>query len=48
MEAPLVDEGAGKGCLESRILSNYHNVLLFYGLAAASSYGLLNGGTMQM
>ena len=48
MEVTLVDEGAGKSRLESRILSHHHNVVLFCGLAAGRSYGLSNGGIMQM
>ena len=32
MEMPLVDEGAGKSRLESRILSHHHNPVLFCGL----------------
>ena len=34
MEVTLVDEGAGESCLESRVLSHHHNLILFCGLAA--------------
>jgi hypothetical protein len=34
MEETLVDEGAGKRRLESGMLSDHHNLLLFCGLAA--------------
>jgi len=34
VEVTLVDEGAGKSRLESRILSHHHNLVLFCGLAA--------------
>jgi len=34
MEVTLVDEGAGKSCLESRILSHHHNLVLFCGFSA--------------
>lgn len=40
MEMTLVDEGAGKSRLESRILSHHHNLVLFCGFAAGRSYGL--------
>jgi hypothetical protein len=34
MEPTLVDEGAGKSRLESRILSHHHNLVLFCAVAA--------------
>ena len=47
MEMTLVDEGAGKSRLESRILSHYHNLVLFCGLAAGRCQGF-HWGIMQM
>ena len=47
IEVTLVDEGAGKRCWKSGMLSHHHRPALFCGLAARV-VRTLNGGIMQM